>query len=361
MDREPNALGILDLMVSPGFCVTEQKIIKCNAAALGLLLQEGMEIAPLLATGQAEYAEFDGGCLYLMLDVLGVQVGASVTRMGAYDVFILDEQPAQAELQAMALAAQELREPLAGIMTTADRLFPMSALQDDPALREQVARMNRGLYQLLRIVGNMSDAGRYSTAAAASQEIIDITAFMQDLFTRSRDLVSHAGTNLRFENLPKSVYLLADPEKLERAVLNILSNALKFTPAGGTIDVRLTRRERRLYLTVQDSGEGIPDALRGSVHRRYQRQPGIEDGRHGIGLGMVLIRSAAAIHGGTVLIDHPEGAGTRITMTLAIRQDTGGNIRSPLLRIDYAGERDHALLELSDILPAELYDSQTIN
>lgn len=361
MDREPDALGMLDLMVSPGFCVTEQKIVKCNAAALGLLLREGMEIAPLLATGQAEYAEFDRGCLYLMLDVFGVQVGASVTRTGAYDVFILDEQPAQAELQAMALAARELREPLAGIMTTADRLFPMTALQDDPALREQVARMNRGLYQLLRIVGNMSDAGRYTAATASSQEAIDITAFMQEIFTRSRDLVSHAGTNLCFENLSQSLYLLADREKLERAVMNILSNALKFTPAGGTIDIRLSRREKRLYLTVQDSGEGIPDALRGSVHRRYQRQPGIEDGRHGIGLGMVLIRSAAAIHGGTVLIDHPEGAGTRITMTLAIRQDTGGNIRSPMLRIDYAGERDHALLELSDILPAELYDSQIIN
>lgn len=361
MDREPDALGMLDLMVSPGFCVTEQKIVKCNAAALGLLIREGMEIAPLLATGQAEYAEFTGGCLHLMLDVFGVQVGASITRQGEYDVFVVDEQPDHVHLQAMALAARELREPLAGIMTTADRLFPMTALQDDPALREQVARMNRGLYQLLRIVGNMSDAGRYTAATAASHETIDITAFLGEIFARSRDLVSHAGINLRFENLPQSLYLLTDREKLERAIMNILSNAMKFTPAGGTIDVKLTRREKRLYLTVQDSGEGIPDALRGSVHRRYQRQPGIEDGRHGIGLGMVLIRSAAAIHGGTVLIDHPEGSGTRITMTLAIRQDTGGNVRSPMLRIDYAGERDHALLELSESLPAELYDSETIN
>lgn len=361
MDRESDALGMLDLMVSPGFCVAEQKIVKCNAAALGLLLREEMEIAPLLATGQAEYAEFSGGCLYLMLDIFGVQVGASVTRVGQYDVFLLDEEPAQASLQAMSLAARELREPLAGIMTTADRLFPMTALQDDPALREQVARMNRGLYQLLRIVGNMSDAGRYSSAAAASRETIDITAFMDEIFSRAGELVSQTGLSLCFENLPKSLYLLADPEKLERAVMNILSNAMKFTPTGGTIEVKLIRREKRLYLTVQDSGDGIPNEIRGSIHRRYQRQPGIEDGRYGIGLGMVLIRSAAAIHGGTVLIDHPEGTGTRITMTLAIRQDSGGLVRSPMLRIDYAGERDHALLELSDSLPAELFDSQNIN
>ena len=62
------------------------------------------------------------------------------------------------------------------------------------------------------------------------------------------------------------------------------------------------------------------------------------------------------LHGGTVLIDHPEGAGTRITMTLAIRQAPPGNLRSPRLRIDYAGERDHGLVELADVLPASLYE-----
>lgn len=361
MDRELDAMGMLDLMVSPGFCVKDQKIVKCNAAALSLLLREGMEILPVLATGQAEYAEFTGGCLYLMVDISGVRVGASVTRVGDYHVFILDEESEQIELQAMALAARELREPLTGIMSTADRLFPMTALQDDPALREHVARMNRGLYQMLRIIGNMSDAGRYSASPAPRLEMLDVPALLREIFHRAQELVSHAGLTLQFENLPHGLYCLADSEKLERAVMNILSNSMKFTPTGGTIQAKLTRRGTRLYLSIQDSGEGVPDAIRGSIYRRYQRQPGIEDNRFGIGLGMVLIRSAAAIHGGAVLMDHPAGAGTRTTLTLAIRQDSGGAVRSPLLRIDYAGERDHALLELSESLPPALYDCQKIN
>jgi len=357
MDRGLDAMGMLDLMVSPGFCVKDGKIVKCNAAARGILLREGMEIAPLLATGEEEYAEFTGGCLYLFLNVSGVRMGASVTRMGDFDVFLPEEESEQGELQAVALAARELREPLAGIMTTAERLFPVEALQADPALQEQAARLNRGLYQMLRIIGNMSDAGRYAACPAARLETLDIPGFLQEVFARAADLVTHAGITLRFENLPQSLYALADSEKLERAVMNILSNSLKFTPAGGSIDAKLTRKGKRLYLSVQDSGTGIPDPLRGSIHRRYLRQPGMEDSRYGIGLGMVLIRSAAAIHGGTVLIDHPEGAGTRITMTLAIRQDTSGSVRSPLLRIDYAGERDHALLELAESLPASLYEN----
>jgi len=355
MDRELDAMGMLDLMVSPGFSVKNNKILKCNPSAQSLLLQEGMDILPLLATGAAEYADFTGGTLYLTLNISGAHWGASVTRLGDWDVFLLEESADRRELQAMALAARELRGPLAGIMTTADRLFPMEALEDDPHLREQAARLNRGLYQMLRVIGNMSDAESYSSSRHPQLETLEIREFLGELFHKNQALICHTGLSLQFENLNQPLYLLADREKLERAVMNILSNAMKFTVPGGTIQAKLFRRDQRLYLTVQDSGEGIPEAIRGSIHRRYLRQPGIEDSRFGIGLGMVLIRSAAAIHGGTVLIDHPEDSGTRITMTLSIRQDTSGQVRSPLLRIDYAGERDHSLLELSEILPIDLY------
>ena len=76
---------------------------------------------------------------------------------------------------------------------------------------------------------------------------------------------------------------------------------------------------------------------------------------------MVLIRSAAAIHGGTVLIDHPEGGGTRITMTMQIRQKSSGEVRSPRQPFDRTGGWDQALVELSDKLPQQFYDPEKIN
>lgn len=356
MEEKLDALGMLDLMVRPGFCVKNNQIIKANDAALALLLAPGMDISDFLRTGKEEYADFREGCLYLTLDVGGESWGASVTVMGDTHVFLLEQERDQAELQAMALAARELREPLAKVMTTADRLFPMSALQDDPATKEQVARMNRGLLQMLRVIGNMSDASRYSAGQSSNMETRDITVLMQEIFDKSRDLMAHAEVTLTFQNLSQPLDCLLDCDKLERAVLNILSNAIKFTPKGGSIDCSLTRRGNMLYLQVQDSGSGIPESIRGNIHSRYQRQPGIEEGRFGIGLGMVLIRSAAAIHGGTVLVDQPETGGTRITMTLAIRKNTGGNLRSNVLRVDYSGERDHGLVELSESLPHSLYE-----
>ena len=356
MERNTDAMEMLDLMVRPGFCVRNGIIVKANQPALSHMVTEGTEINQILLTGKEEYAAFSGGCLYLTLTLEDHPFGASVTRIGEFDVFILEQEEDQSELQAMALAARELREPLTSVMTTADRLFPMHALQDDPVTREQVARINRGLLQMLRVISNMSDASRYSAGTGTRQETRDVCSLLEEIFTRAGELVSHGGVTLSFRNLPGSVYSLVDAEKLERAVLNIISNAMKFTPKGGTMEASLTRRENMLYLQIQDNGQGIPENLRGSIHSRYLRQPAIEDGRFGIGLGMVLIRSAAAHHGGTVLIDQPEGSGTRITMTLAIRQNPSTMVRSNILRVDYAGERDHALMELADCLPAELYD-----
>ena len=356
MEHNNDAAKMLDLMGRPAFCVTDNKIIHVNAGAAGLGFAEGDPLENLICTGGEEYAAFEGGCLYLTLTIGEERLGASVTRMDAFDVFCLEELADSRELQAMALAAKELREPLSSVMVTAQRLFPLSALDDDPATREQVARLNRGLYQMLRVVGNMSDAGHYAQSPAR-QETVNICAEVEEIFRKASDLVAHTGVALTYEGPDAPIYCLADRESLERAVLNMVSNAVKFTPQGGKISASLAHRSNRLYLSVQDSGPGIHRGLEGDVFTRFQRQCCLEDGRFGIGLGLVLVRSAAAAHGGAVLMDSPDGVGTRITMSLAIRQSEG-IVRSRMLRVDYAGERDHSLIELAEFLPDALYEKE---
>lgn len=360
MEQLTDAMGLLDLMARPAFFVKNGIILKVNPGAAGYMIEPGIAVNQLLETGTEEYAAFSGGCLYLTLSIAGHRLGVSVTRMADFDVFCLEGNADNAELQAMALAARELREPLANIMLTADRLFPISELGDDPQTREQVARINRGLFQMLRIIGNMSDANRYCADTSSRQEIRDICAVIAETFDKAAALTAHTDIHLVFENHPEAIYCLTDSEKLERAIYNIVSNAIKFTPKGGTITAKLTRRGSKLYLSVQDSGCGIGEQFRGNVFSRYSRQPGVEDGRFGIGLGMVLIRATAALHGGTVLVDQPEGTGARITMSLAIRQNADGQVRSPVMMPDYAGERDHGLIELSEFLPISLYDPDHI-
>ena len=288
-----------------------------------------------------------------MLEHSGQQFDAVVTAVGDCQVFLLSQPEQQDALRSLALAARELREPLANVMISAQRLLPVCSALEDPDARKQAARLNRGLYQLLRVVGNMSDADRSSTIA--HMETRNLCALLEEIFEKAQALVVHTGISMDYHGPEEAIYCLCDPELLERAVLNILSNAVKFTPAGGSITAALTRRGRMMQLTVQDSGSGIAEDVRSTVFSRYLRQPAIEDSRRGIGLGLVMIRAAAHHHRGAVLIDQP-GTGTRVTMTLAIRQDAENRLHSPRMRVDYAGEQDHGLIELSDSLPSELYN-----
>lgn len=355
MEQINDVIAMLELMSQGAFCVQDGIITGANEAARKHAITAGNSVSDILLTGKQEYADFQNGCLYLTLNLSGVPCGASVTSVNGIHIFLLDQSDEQAELQVMALAAQELRQPLTNIMTVADRLFPLTGEEKDPQMQDQVARINRGLFQMLRIISNMSDAYRYSQDTAVFQQTRDIGSIINEVFQSVEPLIAHTGTQLNYTGLQESIYSLTDAEKLERAVSNILSNALKFVPKGGVIDARLTRKGNMLYLTVQDNGTGIPDTMRGNLYTHFRREPGIEDSRYGIGLGMVLIKSAAAAHGGTVLIEQSPDRGTRLTMSLAIRQDSSSMVRSRMLHVDYAGERDHRLLEFSDSLPADLY------
>lgn len=345
MEKQTEIKAVLDALALPAFTAEDGAVSQVNTAARGLLIQPGTPIHALLHTGREEYASFSQGRLYLTLELAGTCHKASVCRLENTELFIL-EQEDQRELTALALAARELREPLSRAILSAERLFGASP-------EEEALRLNRGLYQMLRILGNMSDAG----SPASRQETVDIPAVIEEVFEKAAALVPHAGITLRYQGIQESVYALADPQLLERAILNTLSNSMKFTPKGGTIDAILARRERMLQLTIWDSGSGIAEELLPTLFTRYLRQPTIEDSRCGLGLGMTLIKSAAEAHGGTVLIDKPASGGARITLTLAIRQRTEDTLRSPILRVDRFGERDHALIELSDSLPPELYDT----
>lgn len=345
MDNQTLHIEMLDLIVAPCFCVKNGVIQERNQAARNLPL--GEKIAPLLKTGQEEYAAYTGGCLYLTLNIGGTVFGAAVQRVEDADLFLLEGPEENQELRALALAAKDLRGPLSGILSTAQQLSENCT----EAASLQLSALNRGLAQLLRIVGNMSAA----SAGGFHPELLEITGLCQEIFEKAGNLLEEIGLEVRYQGPEHRLYCLADPQELDRAVLNLLSNGAKFTPKGGTITASLTRQGRMLRLCVQDTGSGIPDDIRGSVFRRYLRQPAIEDGRFGLGLGLVLVRACASHHGGTVLIDHPPQGGTRVTMTIAIRQDNTGTLRSPVLRVDYAGERDHGLIELSEVLPADCY------
>lgn len=348
MELQTDTMGMLDLLTTPGFCVKNNEIIKVNSAAQGMFFRPGMNIADLLQTGSEEYRAFSQGCLYLSLICDGNTWGASVIRENGTDIFLLEHPTVQPELRALALAARELRSPLNNAMLVTDQL-----LQEQlPQQADGFSRLNRGLYQLLRIIDNMSDAEfRY---AGSQLESRNITSVMEEILSKAQEKIRVTGISMTYSIPQEPIYTLCSADQLERAVLNMLSNAVKFTPKDGSIHAALTRQGNFLRLSVLDSGAAMADEILNSVFTRYRRMPVIEDSRHGIGLGMVMIRSTAANHGGTVLVDRPEGGGTRISMTMAIRTNST-QLHTPI-QLPLSGGFDSGLIHLSEVLPSQMYN-----
>jgi two-component system CheB/CheR fusion protein len=244
----------------------------------------------------------------------------------------------------MALAAQQLREPLALILNASDNLAPSDAS----------AQLSKGIYQLLRCINNMSDTALYQQLTEPPTQIRDVDALFREICQKSAALVEAAGIHMTYQGLENPIFSAVEPERLERALYNLISNASKFTEAGGTISVSLTRHGSMFVLCVEDTGCGMDAHKLQSAFRQYLRQPGLEDGRKGIGLGLALVLAAAAAHEGTVLLQTPPSGGMKVTMTLKIRPKTA-TTRSPILTVDYAGERDHSLMELAEILPSHIF------
>lgn len=343
MEEQRNRNDLLDQIPQPGFLVKENRILSVNQAAQALLLSPGQDFSSLLCTGREEYAALQSGQLCVTLTIGGHLHSAVLTRMEESDFVLLDQDEDLEKFRSMALVSMELRGPLMQAISSARQLG-----SDDPA----AAKMNRSLMQMLRLVSNMADISRYT--ASSRMETRDVDAFLLELFEKAQTL-TEGKVSLSFEGLKQPVFTLMDPEQLERAVWNILSNCVKFMPQGGQIHANLTRQGKLLRLTIEDDGSGIAENVRGTLFRRFLRQPGIEDSRYGLGLGLAIVRTAAANHGGTVLISGSKTGGTKITMTIAIRQDDSAVLRSPMLRPDYTGGWDHGLVELADCLSPEQY------
>lgn len=351
MQHQIQAKELLKILDLPAFAVAGGEIILANDAALQRQIEVGTQVAPLLLTGAETYESFTDGRLHLRLCVADTVWDASVTKTSDVDIFLMERTVNDGELRILSLAALQLRSPLTEMLSLTDRLFASSNDADKDAL----AKLNRSLLSLQRFVGNMADAPRYSNSANCMMTTQNITAYFHEIMEKASNLLETSGYKLEYVLPKEDIVALLSKERMERAIYNLLSNAVKFSPAGSTVTAKLEKCGDLLMFTVTDESSGLPADLSGNIFTRYLREPAIEDSRMGMGLGMLYVCSAASAHGGTVLLRQIDGKGLSVTMTISTKPSSAGTFRSDILQIDYSGGQDHALLELSDVLPPELY------
>lgn len=360
------ALAIVDQPAFVADPANGETILKANRNAAALQLTPGTKLRPLMENGWDEYREYiapgqTGTFLYTSLRVMGVWRNVTVRMTDYGAVFTLDREEQEETYRMLALAAQELRKPLGDAMLAADQLFRDLSRWEDPAHGEQMAQINRGLYRILRAVGNMSDVMRFRDSEL-SLEMTEIGSFVAEICEHANALGGERMAHISFRCPQELIFAWIDRDKIERAIYNLLSNALRYTRPRGEVYVSLTKTKDRVTVCISDTGEGLKESAAPDPCSAHSQAPGIKDSREGLGLGLTLVRQIAQMHGGTLVMTNSGSGGVLAALSFAAGEDREAVLRSAVMRIvDYFGGRDHGLIELSDVLSYLSFDAGNVN
>lgn len=210
--------------------------------------------------------------------------------------------------------SHELRTPLTLILGPASRLAADPATP--PAHRDTIAGMERNARLLLKHVNDLLDVAKLEAGKLTLEYApVDFAKLARQTAANFDSLAKERGFRFLVET-PESLSAEVDYDKMQRVVMNLLSNAFKFTPAGGTIRCSVAGDDAEISLTVADSGPGIPEAHRASVFERFT-QVGEQAG--GTGLGLAIVKDFVELHAGVVALDAAAEGGARFTIRLPRR------------------------------------------
>lgn len=255
------------------------------------------------------------------------------------------------DLSLLPQAADQMRGALSNLYFAAARLAPAAAREQDPELDAKAALVDQSYYRLIRMVNNLS-AARYLRDEPLPLRDRDIVDFVAELFAKAASLASLRGLETRLICAADSHLCAFCPDALEQLLYQLLSNAFKFTPAGGLITVELRLTGGRVLLSVEDTGPGIPpdrlETLFDSYHKAEEPAPPPQ----GLGLGLALCRGIAQGHGGMLTAESRQGKGSRFTFSMPDRL-SGTALAED--RFDYSGGFNRTLMALSDAMPPEAF------
>lgn len=307
------------------------------------------------------FRSFDGkGSVLFTIHGIDGLLNVNVTGwMGCTMVEIISDLTA-ASISAMRTISYGLTEPMATLMSLSPKLLTQLSENDDTM--QKAALFNRSLYVLMRETKNIQ-AATGQVALTEGKKSINVPVWLEEFGEKLKPLCEMSGRRFSLMVPAKAVMCFLDPERMERALLNLISNAIKFTEPEGQITLRMNKLPSgRIRITVEDDGCGIPADQMATIFQRSEHRKPIPDPREGSGLGLLLARNIVMGNGGTLMLDSRQGEGTRVHITL-----DAGNCSGPLvLRSDVAtpvvsGGYDPMLVELSQVLPWEAYDTRGVD
>ncbi|MBK7972577.1 MAG: response regulator [Deltaproteobacteria bacterium] len=266
---------------------------------------------------------------FFILGGLGISIAANAQRLrlakaefeGRHELAAALEKLRaldQMKTTFMANVSHEMRTPLTLMLGALETLAGSDRTHRDPSEVEYLDVIRRNGLGLLRLINDLLDLARLEASQARLRlEQVDLAELLRGIASQAAPMAGWRGLTLRTVLPTGPVTLSVDVQKIEKVVLNLVSNAIKFTPEGGTIQLTLEEDADEIRVMVADSGIGIPAAEHQRIFERFsQVDPSATRSRGGTGIGLALVKEFVELHGGSVAVTSEANEGSTFTVRL---------------------------------------------
>jgi signal transduction histidine kinase len=237
----------------------------------------------------------------------------------------------EAKSRFFANISHELRTPLTLLIAPLENVMKRFGSQVDSDTQNLLATMQANGMRLLKLINDLLDLVRLESGAmVVKREAIDLLDFAKGLISAVRQVAEDKRIRLESFVDPALGLVMADRDKLEKIILNLLFNALKFTPSGGRVELRAEKRGEELVLVVSDTGMGISEKNLPNVFSRFwQADDSSRRKYQGVGIGLALVKELTEAQDGTAHVASKAGEGTTFTIQLPYLKAEAAAVATP--------------------------------
>jgi len=219
----------------------------------------------------------------------------------------------------LAMLSHELRNPLSAILNAAQVLDRRKSL--DEGCTEASGVIRRQAEQMRLLLDDLLDVARVTqNKIVLRREVVSLASIVSDVIETIQRLTETSGQEIKAEGLDQVCLVEGDAARLQQVVINLLRNAIKYSPVGGTITVELSQHDRHTVLSVKDTGVGInPEMLDQIFELFVQSRETLDRADGGLGVGLTLVKAIVELHGGTIsAFSQGPGLGSEFTIQLPL-------------------------------------------
>ncbi len=224
--------------------------------------------------------------------------------------------------------SHELRTPLTTVSLLAETLVREAAEQGDAIpdrMRDRIGKIEVETGHIAQMVNELLDLSRIESGGAVVHlDDVDLGQIAAASAERLRLFAERQGVRLTVAAAPAVPRVRGDEARLEQVLINLLHNAVKFSPSGGDVTVRVGAHDGEVVTSVEDRGVGIPKALQGRVFERFYKVDRARVRGGGTGLGLSIARHVVEQHGGRIWVESEEGRGSTFSFALPIAEEQPG-------------------------------------